>query len=289
MNIENLKSRLARCEPLAAWPLDDLGTVLSKHFGATTVTKVSEAPSGWAKRVAMAHFVATTADGRRIGVKKPSFEKVTGLRDERLAHELALMLSAPNACRFGVASLGPQYPDAMHGDVFLVEHMTGDVRHLRPLKAATISGEVLADVQAHIERFLEHQGEWMTFTQVFNIHDRHGENLLWDLHDHRLLHIDFELAFRAVYANDVTTRNTTWLEAVGFDYAAWESSDPDARRVALERGIESMHTRIHDRWPDIEQKLKAEGIPNGEIGASRMWAKYPLEKKLQRWKDALSP
>lgn len=262
--------------------------LLSKHFGPTVVIAVHPEPKGLNSKNKNAHFVAHVADGRRIGIKKPSLVPASMLC-ERVLHELAVQVSAPNACRFATTTLGASFPTEMQGDIFLIERMVGQVRDVQPLSAPAPDPNVVLDARAHAESFLEQQGEWMTFTQAFSVRDRHGENVLWDLHDHRLLHVDFEMAFRAMFKDRIGTQNVEWLKLAGFSVADWRATQPDARRTALERGVESMHTKLQQNMANIEAKLRAEGIANGEIGSTLLWIRLAKERKIAYWRDALSP
>lgn len=171
-----------------------VGVALAQEI---TISAVHSVKSGQTSGL---HFVARTSTDNLIGIKCTKRGDQVFQANERLASELAVIVSAPNASRIVHLVDVPMIEALKRRPTNLSEWMK-DAKTFADLFEAGIESQIHEGGDAFFDQF----GQWMCFGLMFGIRDRADENWVWSLPHHTLAMIDFEHAFESPLLSEYTS------------------------------------------------------------------------------------
>lgn len=264
------------------WPLDALEEKVGKAFpGTVTIERVVLEERGVAADRYRQHVVAKTAEGPDYGIKLAPRDQ-EDLTFEALGYDLALRVEAPNACRASRVEPHSGFPRefGQHCPLF-IERMEGNIVPVSALNDASARQEAQESIRDNSVSFLKQFGEWFVLTAFMGTEDRHGENLIWDMEEAKLLHVDFGQGFdecvpephlrsqlrlaamTTVSAQDVTTATRDFLAS------------------ALVDGMKNMDQKLRDARQEVLSRLKDAGLDDSYIEEAREWIDTDIEEKVR--------
>lgn len=197
LGVFDVSSAIGSLLPLTPEQLKQLscliGDLLTREI---TITAVHNVKKGQTSGL---HFVAKTSADNLIGIKCTKRGDKTFQANERLASELAVLVSAPNATQIVHLENIP-FIEAISRRPANISEWMKDATTFADLFEAGIESKVHDGGDSFFDQF----GQWMCFGLMFGIRDRDDENWVWSLPHHTLAMIDFEHAFESPLLSEYT-------------------------------------------------------------------------------------
>lgn len=220
----------------------ELERILREQFSAKFDSVVVEPLSNRSTFHAEAHFVAVTNHGQKYGIKGVAKVRdvLEALDREYLGGTLAYELNLPNAGRVSKAC----FSFIQGEEANLIEWLPEPIL-LGQLEAQSS----VVSMQSDHEFFWKY-GQWVAFSMIFDIRDRHGGNCVCSKDGKNVVMIDFEDSFIQA---DVRAC---------FALRAFLSPDPkigDNQRRLFREGYEMLYVNVQKQFEDLSARFEHSG------------------------------
>lgn len=264
------------------WPIDTLEQRVASAFSEEVeIDCVLVEERGVAAKRHNQHVVAVQRDGPDYGIKlAPRSQE--DLRLEALGYDLARIAEAPNACRAARIDPDPEFPGEFgRSGPLLIERMEGNIVPVRDLRDSQTKQKAKTSIQDNAVSFLSQFGEWFVLTALMGTEDRHGENLIWDLVDAKLLHVDFGQGFEECVPESHLRSQLRFAAMTRLSAQDVQPETDDFLGSALVSGIEAMDNKLRSKKDAVLQQLEEAELDEAYIEDAKAWIETPLEEKIE--------
>ena len=188
------------------------------------------------------HFVMITEEDTHFGIKHSQ-----GVEVEKMATEIAQLLKAPNACPTIFLENGiPLHP--FKNKPIIITNWLYKSEIVRDIPKELLTNDLIP--------FFYQFGEWIAFSLLFGVRDRHQGNWVWSIDEKKLSMIDMEESFGSAQYTDYLWAVIEFSNPERFK----NPSDNQSEGLAFKNGVIAMVDKFKTERKHITAILSQKSV-----------------------------